>query len=47
MFKTLYAKLVAVLVCFAVVMALMFLVVTRHLEMARNQELHQDRKSVV
>ena len=41
MFKTLYAKLVAVLVCFAVVMALMFLVVTRHLEMARNQELHQ------
>jgi two-component system OmpR family sensor kinase len=40
-FKTLYAKLVAVLVCFAIVMAIMFLVVMRHLEMVRSQELHQ------
>src|SRR5689334_13289183 len=41
MFKTLHAKLVAVLVCFAIVMALMFLVVTRHLDTLRSQELHQ------
>lgn len=41
MFKTLYGKLVAVLVCFALIMAGMFLVVTRHLDMKRSQELHQ------
>ena len=40
-FNTLYGRLVAVLVCFAVVMAVMFLTVMRQLEMTRNQELHQ------
>lgn len=39
--KTLYGKLVAVLVCTAIMMALMFLVVMRHLDMARSQELNQ------
>lgn len=41
MFKTLYARVVAVLVCFAIVMAVMFLIVMRQLEMVRSQELHQ------
>ncbi|HTD91171.1 MAG TPA: ATP-binding protein [Burkholderiales bacterium] len=41
MFKTLNAKLLGMLVCFAVVMALLFLVVMRHLDTTRNQELHQ------
>ena len=41
MFKTLNGKLVGVLVCFAIVMALLFLVVMRQLDMARSQELHQ------
>jgi len=42
MFKTLNGKLQGVLVCFAIVMALFFLVVMRHLDTARNQELHQN-----
>ena len=41
MFKTLDRKLVAVLVCFALAMAAMFLFVMRELDMARNQELSQ------
>ncbi len=41
MFKTLDGKLVAVLVCFALAMAAMFLFVMRELDMARNQELSQ------
>jgi len=40
-FKALHRKLVAVLVFFAITMALMFLVVTRHLDTMRSQELHQ------
>ena len=41
MFKTLNARLLGVLVCFAIAMAILFLVVMRHLDTARNQELHQ------
>ncbi len=41
MFNTLSKRLLAVLVCFAVGMAFLFLVVMRHLDTSRNQELHQ------
>lgn len=41
MFKTLYGKLVAVLLGFALIMAVMFLVAIRYSDQARNQEISQ------
>lgn len=41
MLKTLYAKLLAVLIGLTVVMAIIFLVVIRHSDVARNQEINQ------
>ena len=41
MLKTLYAKLLAVLVGLTVIMAVMFLIVIRHSDVARNQEINQ------
>jgi len=40
--KTLYAKLLAVLVGLSVIMAIIFLVVIRHSDVARNQEINQN-----
>jgi signal transduction histidine kinase len=40
--KTLYAKLLAVLVGLSVIMAIIFLVVIRHSDIARNQEINQN-----
>ena len=42
MLKTLYAKLLAVLVGLSVVTAMIFLVVIRHSDVARNQEINQN-----
>jgi signal transduction histidine kinase len=39
--KTLYAKLIAVLVGLSVIMGAMFLIVIRHSDVARNQEINQ------
>lgn len=41
MLKTLYAKLLAVLVGLTIIMAVIFLVVIRHSDIARNQEINQ------
>ena len=41
MLKTLYAKLLAVLIGLTVLMAVMFLTVVRHSDVARNQEINQ------
>lgn len=41
MLKTLYAKLLAVLVGLTIIMAVLFLVVIRHSDIARNQEINQ------
>ena len=41
MLKTLYAKLIAVLVGLSVLMGAMFLIVIRHSDVARNQEINQ------
>jgi len=40
--RTLYAKLLAVLVGLSVIMAIIFLVVIRHSDVARNQEINQN-----
>ena len=42
MLRTLYAKLLAVLVGLSIIMAIMFLVVIRHSDVARNQEINQN-----
>src|SRR5687767_12857752 len=41
MFRTLYAKLIAVLVGLSVIMGVMFVVVIRNSDVARNQEINQ------